>query len=109
MREPFRPVTINFASVNVVGGPGLALVLVAMAIAVEFPEARWLVLASLAAGSVVATVLILWRRRGGARDDDNHRRGILMACERPLTRQGGWSSRPPSGSAQVSRPALKWS
>jgi hypothetical protein len=107
MREQFRPVTINFASVNVVGGPGLALVLVAMAMAVEFPEARWLVLGGLAGGTIIATLLIVCRRRRRAGDDDHHAHGILMACERPSTRQAASSSRPRSGSARVFLPALK--
>jgi hypothetical protein len=58
MREPFPPVTINFASVNIVGIPGLAIVLIAVAIAMEFPEARWLLISSVCAGAVVAAVRI---------------------------------------------------
>jgi hypothetical protein len=63
MREQFPPVKINFASVNVVGWPGLALVLIAVAIAMEFPETRWLLLASVAAGAVMAAVRIAARDR----------------------------------------------
>ena len=107
MREQFRSITINYAPVNVVGVPGLALVLVAIAFAAEFPEARWLVLGGLAGGAIVATLLILYRRRRTGGDDDSHQHGILMACERPSTRQAASSSRPPSGSAQAFRPALK--
>jgi hypothetical protein len=73
MGETFRPVTINFASVNVVGVPGLMLVLIALAIAVEFPEARWLVVAGVCAGAILAAVLVVVRRRRvliGGRDPD---------------------------------------
>jgi hypothetical protein len=61
MGEQFPPVNINFAPVNVVGVPGLALVLVAVAIAMEFPEARWLLISSVVAGSLLAAIRI---RRG---------------------------------------------
>jgi hypothetical protein len=60
MRETFRPVNINFAHVDVVGVPGLALVFIA--IALEFPETRWVLLGSLAGGIAVAAVLIRRRR-----------------------------------------------
>jgi hypothetical protein len=63
MREYFRAVTINFAPVNVVGWPGLLLVLIAVAIAMEFPETRWLLMSSVAAGAALAAVRILLRRR----------------------------------------------
>jgi LPXTG-motif cell wall-anchored protein len=63
MREQFPPVSINFSKVDVVGWPGLALVLVAVAIALEFPQTRWLLLAGLAAGILLAAVLIVVRRR----------------------------------------------
>ncbi len=57
-RQPFRPVTINVASVDIVGWPGLAVVLIVVAIAFEFPETRLLLLAGAAAGAVVAAVRI---------------------------------------------------
>ena len=54
MAERFPPVKINFASVDVVGVPGLCLVAIVVAIAIEFPEARWLLLGGLAGGAVLA-------------------------------------------------------
>jgi hypothetical protein len=63
MAQQFPPVTINFAKVQVVGWPGLSLVIIVIAIAVQFPEARWLLLSGVAAGALVAAVLIIWRRR----------------------------------------------
>jgi hypothetical protein len=54
MAERFPPVKINFASVDVVGVPGLCLVAIVVAIAIEFPEARWLLIAGLAGGAVLA-------------------------------------------------------
>jgi len=56
-------VQINFASVQVKGWPGLGLLLVVVAIAIEFPEVRWLMLSGLAGGFVVAAALIYLRRR----------------------------------------------
>lgn len=63
MREQFPPVKINFASVQVIGWPGLSLVAIAVAIAFEFPQTRWLLLLGLAAGIVFAVTLIFLRRR----------------------------------------------
>ena len=59
MAERFPPVKINFASVDVVGVPGLCLVAIVVAIAIEFPEARWLLLAGLAGGAVLAAIRLL--------------------------------------------------
>jgi hypothetical protein len=53
MAERFPPVKINFASVDVVGVPGLGLVAIVVAIALEFPEARWLLLSGVAALAVL--------------------------------------------------------
>jgi hypothetical protein len=63
MREQFRPVRINFAPVDVTGGPGLAVVAVIVAIAFEFPETRWLLLAGIVSGALLAAAMILARRR----------------------------------------------
>ncbi len=63
MAEQFQPVQINFASVRIVGIPGLTLVFIAWAIAVEFPEARWLALRGLAGGILIALAMIIRRRR----------------------------------------------
>jgi hypothetical protein len=61
-REPFRPANINFASVDIVGWPGLAVVLIIIAIAMEFPETRILFLAGLAAGAMLGSALIFLHR-----------------------------------------------
>lgn len=63
MREQFRPVSINFSSVNVTGWPGLALVLVAAAIAMEFAETRWLLLSGIVAGALLGAALIVLHQR----------------------------------------------
>jgi hypothetical protein len=63
MREHFPPVTINFAHVNIVGIPGLSLVAIAVAIALEFPEGRWLLLSGLTGGILTGICLILRRDR----------------------------------------------
>ena len=63
MGQQFAPVTINFASVKVAGGPGLALVAIVVAIAVEFAEARWLLAAGVVGGLLLAAALIVVRGR----------------------------------------------
>ena len=63
MHEQFPPVTINFATVKVVGIPGLSLVAIAFAIAFQFPLAGWLLLLSVAAGAMVGGALIAMRGR----------------------------------------------
>src|SRR5258706_11510731 len=105
MREQFQPITINFTPVKVVGIPGLSLVAIVVAIAVQFPEARWLLLSGLAGGVVLAATLILVRRPQQQTRRNGPHDGILMACERPSTRQGAWSFRRRSASERASRPA----
>src|SRR5262249_496712 len=103
MSEQFRPITINFAPVKVLGIPGLALVAIAVAIVLEFPVGRWLLISGIAGGLVVAAAMILSRRpRGNAGNDQP--RGGLTACDLPSTAQDGWSSRRPSGSGSASPP-----
>ena len=80
MAEQFQAVTINIARVNVVGGPGLMLVLVAAAFAVEFPEARWLALSGLAGGAIFGAVLIAIRRF--RRPDGDADRRVFGSLER---------------------------
>jgi hypothetical protein len=62
MREQFPPITINFAPVKVIGIPGLSLVAIAVAIVLEFPEGRWLLLFGLTGGILTGICLILKRR-----------------------------------------------
>lgn len=72
MREQFRPIATNFTPVAVVGIPGLTLVIIAIALAAQFPEARWLLAAGLLGGAAIAGVLIA-RRRDQSTDDDDRR------------------------------------
>ena len=81
MTKEFPPVHINFASVRVKGGPGLTLVALVVAIAIEFPEVRWLLLSGLAGGLVVAAALI-YRR--------HHAVNVATRCF-PALRNGGCS------------------
>jgi hypothetical protein len=62
MRDQGPLVRINFASVDITGGPGLAVVGVVVATALEFREARWLLLSGLSAGALLAVAMILVRR-----------------------------------------------
>jgi Kef-type K+ transport system membrane component KefB len=62
MRNQFPPVTINFGAVRVDGVAGLPLIAIVIAIAFQFPEARWLLAAGIAAGAAVAAALIAIRR-----------------------------------------------
>jgi hypothetical protein len=63
MGDHFPPVKINVASVDIVGWPGLALVLIVVAIAMKFPETRLLFLSGLFAGAALAAFLVFIRRR----------------------------------------------
>ena len=62
MTDRFPPVTINFGAVRVAGVPGLSLVAIVVAIAFQFPEARWLLALGVAAGAAAAAALIAIRR-----------------------------------------------
>ena len=62
MRNQFRPVTINFGAVRVAGVPGLSLIAIVIAIAFQFPEARWLLAFGAVAGTALAAALIAVRR-----------------------------------------------
>ena len=64
MTDRFAPVTINFGAVRVAGVPGLSLVAIVVAIAFQFPEARWLLALGVAAGAALAAALIAIRRQG---------------------------------------------
>jgi hypothetical protein len=78
MTQEFPPVKINFASVNIVGWPGLTLVAIAVAIAFEFPETRWLLLLGLTGGALVAAVMIYVR---------SHRRPVPPRVNFPALRR----------------------
>jgi len=77
MGERFRPIPTNFTPVTVVGVPGLMLVFIAIALAWQFPEARWLIAAGLAGGALIATVLIRKRSAGSSHDGDDQWHGVL--------------------------------
>jgi hypothetical protein len=77
MGERFRPIPTNFTPVNVVGVPGLMLVLIAIALAWQFPEAQWLIAAGLVGGALIAIVLIRKRRNGSSHDGDDQWHGVL--------------------------------
>ena len=81
MREQFRAVTTNLTPVRVVGVPGLTLVLIAIALAMQFPEARWLIAAGICGGGAIATVLIRRRRADVDRDAGPHSNDTLMIAE----------------------------
>jgi hypothetical protein len=57
MADRFPPVKINFASVDVVGVPGLCLVAIVVAIAIEFPEAGRLLLSGVVGGALLSAVI----------------------------------------------------
>lgn len=97
MRERFRPIATNLTPVHVVGIPGLALVCIAVALAMQFPEARWLIAASLVGGAAMAALLIARRRRHADDDDDRFSHGVLMISRR------GYGDARRSGSSEPSR------
>ena len=57
--------TINFAHVRVAGVGGLGLLVVALAVALDFALVGVVLAAGLAGGLVAALAIILWRRRSG--------------------------------------------
>lgn len=77
MRERFRQIPTNLTPVNVIGVPGLMLVLIAIALAWQFPEAQWLIASGLAGGALIAIVLISTRRRHSSSDDGDGWHGVL--------------------------------
>lgn len=104
MREQFRPIATNLTPVNVVGIPGLMLVIIAIALAFQFPEVRWLILATVTGGSAIAWMLISrrWRRSDGDGGAPSH--GVLHVYEPAASAQDD-ASRPRFGSAQILVPA----
>jgi len=88
MRERFRPIATNLTPVNVVGIPGLALVVIAIALAVQFPEARWLIASGIAGGAAIAAMLIARRRRRSIDDDDRWSHGMLGVSHDDTHRRG---------------------
>ena len=105
MAERFRPIATNFTPVDVVGVPGLMLVVVAIALAVQFPEARWILLAGIAGGVLVAAALIAGRRNRSGGDDGHDSRGVLQLEEPAPTRPEAASPR--SERTQLCLPALE--
>jgi hypothetical protein len=88
VREYFRPIATNLTPVNVVGVPGLMLVLIAIALALQFPEARWLIASGLVGGSLIAVLLIQRRRRRPSDDDDRWSHGMLGVAHDDTHRHG---------------------
>lgn len=88
MREQFREIATNLTPVRVVGVPGLTLVLIAIALALQFPEARWLIASGLAGGAAIAAVLISRRRTRSIDDDDRWLHGMLGVSHDDTHRRG---------------------
>lgn len=84
MREQFREIATNFTPVRVVGIPGLTLVIIAIALAMQFPQARWLIAAGIAGGMVIAAALIARRRDVGGGDSGHHAHGMLTLHEQSV-------------------------
>jgi hypothetical protein len=103
MREQFPPITINFAPVKVIGIPGLSLVAIAVAIALEFPEGRWLLFSGVAGGVLLGVAMIVVRRRR-ADTPMEPPHGSRMACDLHSIGQPEWSSRRRSASGPGSAP-----
>ena len=62
MEEPPRRPEISISAIPVAGIGGAGLV-VAVSMAVVFPEARWLLTGGLVGGVILAVALVLLRRR----------------------------------------------
>jgi hypothetical protein len=105
MREQFRPIVTNLTPVNVIGVPGLMLVLIAIALAFQFPEARWLIACGLAGGACIAVLLIKRRQHRSSDDDDLRSHGMLALEERRPPRDDSKSPHSPHGGAPLWAPA----
>jgi hypothetical protein len=81
------------------------LTIIALALAVQFPEARWLIAATIAGGSVIATALITRRRRRLNRDDDDRSQGVLHIYEPIQESRTSTPSWPRLGSTLIPIPA----
>src|SRR5581483_2302216 len=88
MREAFRPIVTNLTPVRVIGVPGLMLVFIAIALAWQFPEARWLIASGVAGGAAIAAVLVARRRRRSIYDDDRWSHGMLGVSHDDTYRRG---------------------
>jgi hypothetical protein len=64
-RDAFSTDTVNFAHVRVAGVGGVGLMIVALAMALDFALVGAVLLTGLIGGVAAAVVVILWRRRGG--------------------------------------------
>ena len=106
MREQFRSLTTNLTPIRVVGVPGLVLVLIAIALAFQFPEARWLLLAGLAGGILIAALLVIRRASDAPEDGDGPRHGVLLVRERRSPGEDGRLVRNRSGSGAACGPAV---
>ena len=107
MRTPFRPIATNLTPVHVIGVPGLMLALVAIALALQFPEARWLIAAGLAGGTGVAARLIRRRARRSADDDDRWSHGMLGVSHDGTDPLGPLESRRARGDRDPRRGAVR--
>jgi hypothetical protein len=64
------------------------LVLIAIALAMQFPEARWLIAAGPVSGCLVAVLLIARRQRRSSDDDDRRSHGVLGVAHDDTERFG---------------------
>ena len=88
MHEQFRPIVTNLTPVNVIGIPGLMLVFIAIALALQFPEARWLIAGGLLGGAGIAVLLIKRRQRRSSDDEDRWSHGLLGVTHDDTARFG---------------------
>ena len=105
MREQFRPIVTNLTPVNVIGVPGLMLVLIAIALALQFPEARWLIAGGLAGGAGIAFLLIKRRQRRSSDDDNRRAHGMLALVDHETPRGEQTPSNPFSRGVPLWPPA----
>jgi hypothetical protein len=108
MREQFRPIRTNIASVDITGWPGLAVVVVIVAIALEFPETRSLLLFGLVSGALLAAAMIYHRSRHDVwhppsddlrivpRDAEGRRQSDVTRNRARRSDPGGWRLTPAS-------------
>ena len=78
---PRRVTSINMSAIPVNGVGGLGMIAIAVVIAIEYPEAHWLLALSLIGGVCMAAGTILWRRTHRTEGPSGDHPGVLFASD----------------------------
>ena len=75
---PRRLTSINMSSIPVNGVGGWGMLAIAVVIAIEYPEAHWLLAISAIGGICIAAAMIYWRREHEAKGPSGDHPGVLF-------------------------------